>query len=544
MLQINQLKVKLNYSNKDIVSNIAHVLNIGLSEIKDFKIIKKSIDARKKPDVYYVLSVAVNVDNEDRVLRKLKTKDVFKYNPCIYNADISGTKKLDHPPVIVGAGPCGLFAAYELSLHGYNPVVIERGKSVDDRTNDVENFWKTGCLLPDSNVLFGEGGAGTFSDGKLNTLVKDKFGRNSHVLEVLVRFGAPEKILYENKPHIGTDVLAVVVKNMRDFIIDNGGTFLFNTKLTDIICDNDRVCKIEVNNNDYIECDALILCIGHSARDTFKMLFDKHFFMEQKDFAVGFRVEHKQDIINKALYGDSDEVLKYLPAGAYKLTYQCEKYNRGVYSFCMCPGGYVVNASSEDGRLCINGMSYSKRDGSNANSAIVMTVRNEDFKSDHPLAGIEFQRDIEHRAYLAGNGSIPYERFDEFKRDLGYEVSQNNADYRLNPSHKGNSVNCKVSSVLSHELNEAFVEAMEYFNKIIPGFNANDTIVSAVESRTSSPVRITRDEHFESINIKGVYPGGEGAGYAGGITSAAMDGIKIFEEIARRYKPIKEQLVN
>lgn len=535
MLLINQIKMRTDYSEQDLKNKISKILNIQPQEILEYKIIKKSVDARRKPDIYWVLSVAVMTNKEDRILKKNKSSDIGLYNPVFYKYECTGTELLNHRPIIVGAGPCGLFAAYELACNGYQPIVIERGEDVDARTEAVADFWKTGVLKPDSNVLFGEGGAGTFSDGKLNTLVKDKYGRNAHVLDVFVEFGAPESIKYDNKPHIGTDILVNVIKNIRNDIIKKGGEFLFNSKLTDIIVENDRVVGIEINNKKTIDCEVLLLCIGHSARDTFKMLFDNKIYLEQKDFAVGFRVEHKQNTINNALYTDDEGILKTLPPAAYKLAYQCEKYNRGVYSFCMCPGGYVVNASSEPEMLCINGMSYSKRDGENANSAIVMSVRSEDFGSTHPLAGIEYQRNIERKAFLAGKGKIPFEFYGEFKSDvLGCEIAKEES--KVFPTTRGDNVHAKVSDILSQELNEAFIEGMEHFNKIIPGFSSSKAIVSGIESRTSSPVRITRDDNFESLNVKGIFPGGEGAGYAGGITSAAMDGIKLFEEIGKRYK--------
>lgn len=538
MLLINQIKLLPTYSDTDLLKKICGTLKVSGEDIIDYRVLKQSIDARKKPDIFYVLSVSVSLKNEKAVLKR-NIKDVTIYNPVIYNPVISGEKELTNPPVIVGAGPCGLFAAYELAINGYKPIVIERGKTVDLRTEDVTKFWETGILKPDSNVLFGEGGAGTFSDGKLNTLVKDKLGRNGYVLDILVRFGAPERIKYENKPHIGTDILVDVVSNIRKYIIECGGTFLFETKLTDIKTENNHVVGIEVNKDTCIPCEALLLCIGHSARDTFKMLYDKGIYLEQKDFAVGFRVEHKQEMIDKALYTDSEEMLKLLPPAAYKLAYQSEKYNRGVYSFCMCPGGFVVNSSSEDGCLCINGMSYSRRDGENANSAIVMTVRRDDFGSDHPLAGIDYQRKIERNAYEAGSGRIPVMKYGDFKKSvIGLNVSE--TDQIVEPNNRGFSVFADITGILSNDLNNAFIEGMEHFSRVIPGFSNSDTIVSAVESRTSSPVRISRDEYFESVSLKGLYPGGEGAGYAGGITSAAMDGLKLFEEIARRYKPFNK----
>ncbi len=540
MLQINQIKLRPGYSEAELNKKISSILKVSPSEIKHISIIKQSIDARKKPDIFVVLSVLVDVIDESYVIKKSKSKDVFLYKPIKYSFEITGEKELENRPIIVGAGPCGLFAAYELALNGYKPIVLERGLDVDSRTNDVNKFWETGILDINSNVLFGEGGAGTFSDGKLNTLVKDKNGRNSHVLDIFVKYGAPIKITYEGKPHIGTDILVNVVKNMRNDIIRMGGEFRFNSKVTDIIISNNRVKGVIINDSDRLNSDVVILAIGHSARDTFEMLYSKNVFLEQKDFAIGFRVQHRQSMINRSLYTDDEEVLAKLSPAYYKLSYQSKEHNRGVYSFCMCPGGYVVNASSEEGMTCINGMSYSKRDGLNANSAIVMSVRNEDFLSNHPLAGIEYQRKIERKAYEIGQGKIPCEFYGSFKNDVlgsGTDTFIDEVD-SISPEVRGEYTFGKVSEILSRDLNETFIEGMEYFERIIPGFSKDNTIVSGVESRTSSPVRITRDECFESLSHKGLFPAGEGAGYAGGITSAAMDGIKIFEEIAKRYKPM------
>jgi len=429
-------------------------------------------------------------------------------------------------PVIVGTGPAGLFCGYLLAEHGYRPNLLERGADVEERTKEVESFWKGGSLNPESNVQFGEGGAGTFSDGKLNTLVKDKDGRNREVLRIFVENGAPEEILYESKPHIGTDILIQVVKNMREKILAWGGEVRFRTKftslsvegssLTDIFCDTKR-----------LPCRTLVLACGHSARDTFDMLYHAGMEMEAKSFAVGFRVEHPQKRINFSQYGMEEP--KGLPPAPYKLTAQTS-FGRSVYSFCMCPGGYVVNASSENGRLAVNGMSYSDRGSDNANSAIIVQVIPEDFGSDHPLAGIAFQRKLEERAWIAGNGNIPMECLDDFKTGtLTHQIE------KVKHCTKGSAVYADLRPILPEELNLAFLEGMEHFGKLLPGFDQDDTVLSGVESRTSSPVRIKRDEHLQS-NIRGIFPCGEGAGYAGGITSAAMDGMRIAEAVAERVQ--------
>ncbi len=543
MLLISQVKLKPGYSMMELEAKIASILKVLPEDIKSLSLEKESIDARKKPDVFMVLNVLCDVRHEDSVLKRIHSDQVKKYEPVEYKYSVTGTHELKNRPIIVGAGPAGLFAAYFLSMEGYKPLLIERGFDVDSRLKDVEEFWNTGVLKPGSNVLFGEGGAGTFSDGKLNTLIKDKFGRNRKVLEIFVKAGADPKILYENKPHIGTDILTKVVKNIRENIISMGGEVRFNAELTGIHEENGVLKYIEVNGIQKLPCDCLILAIGHSARDTFKMLHDSNVHMEAKDFAVGLRVEHRQDKINKALYSNDPEVLKKLPPASYKLAAKTEE-GRGVYSFCMCPGGFVVNSSSEKGYLCINGMSYSKRNGNNANSAIVVTVGKEDFGSDDVLAGVEFQRKLEKKAFETGNGFIPVEHYGNFKAEVRGEVNLSDSDidtlFSFSPETKGKYTFAKVSEILPSSINKAIIEGMEHFDKIIPGFADDYTLVCGVETRTSSPVRITRDDDFVSLNVKGMYPCGEGAGYAGGITSAAMDGMKVFEKIIAKYKPISE----
>ena len=384
-------------------------------------------------------------------------------------------------------------------------------------------------------MQFGEGGAGTFSDGKLNTVVKDKAGRNTHVLEVFVENGAPEKILYDAKPHIGTDILCDVVKNIRNKVIEAGGEVRFDTCVTDLVLDENKNIIAVKAGDEEIKCSAVVLAIGHSARDTFYMLKDRSVDMQPKPFAVGFRVEHPQSVINHSQYGIADP--KGLEAAPYKLTATTDS-GRGVYSFCMCPGGYVVNASSEQGRLAVNGMSYSGRDGKNANSAIIITVDPKDFGGNDVLSGVEFQR---------GLGKIPVEYYGDFKAAIKESSGQDAAPggqsgsaggrsfdgaEQFLPQMKGAYEFAEVHKILPDELNEAFVEGMERFGRMIRDYNNDAAIVSGVESRTSSPVRINRGEDGQSVNIKGLYPCGEGAGYAGGIMSAAMDGVRIAELVA------------
>ena len=531
MIRINQIKLPINHTDDDMKRVIRK--NLKLRDEKfEYKIVKKSIDARKD-EVKYIYSVDVKISGEQKILRRVNNKDVMLTDKKNYTVPEKGTKKMIHRPVVVGSGPAGLFCAYLLAREGYMPIVIERGEEVEKRTKTVNDFFETGILNTESNVQFGEGGAGTFSDGKLNTLVKDKFGRNDFVLETFVKFGADEKITYENKPHVGTDILEKIVKNMREECIKFGAQFLFSTKLYNIKYKDESLSSIEVINNGIIKevpCEVLVLAIGHSARDTFKMLFRKGIKMEAKSFAVGVRVEHNQEHINISQYGRFHE---QLPAASYRLATTLDN-NRNVYSFCMCPGGYVVNASSENEMTAVNGMSYSKRDGKNANTALIVSVNPEDFGSDSPLAGMEVQRRLERAAYKEGNGSIPVQRFEDFKNK---RVSSGFGE--VIPQTKGKNVMGDLNNVLPEYVCESLVTGIDYFSTKIKGYNSPDTVLSGVESRTSSPVRINRDEYFE-CNIKGIYPCGEGAGYAGGITSAAMDGIKVFEGIAKKYAALTD----
>ena len=388
MIRIRQLKINIEDNQEESLKNkITKLLHIKKEEIKDLKITKKSLDARKKDNLFYVYELDIKVNNEEQLLKKYSSNDIFLSPKEEYNFTPTGTNDLDNRIIIVGAGPAGLFCAYVLAENGYNPLIIERGEKVEDRVKTIEHFWETGILNNNSNVQFGEGGAGTFSDGKLNTLVKDKAFRGKKAFEVFVENGAPKEIMYENKPHIGTDILRTVIVNMRNKIISMGGEFLYNTKLTSINVDNNKLISIEINNNKIIPCNNLVLAIGHSARDTFEMLNNIGIKMEPKSFAVGIRIQHPQEVINTNQYGyDYD---KRLSPASYKLTYKASN-GRGVYSFCMCPGGYVVNASSEQEKLAINGMSYYKRDSKNANSAIVVTVTPDDFGKG-VLDGVNYQ---------------------------------------------------------------------------------------------------------------------------------------------------------
>lgn len=575
MILIQQLKLHIPHREDQIKKKAAQALGIKPEEILSMEIIRRSLDARKKPDLFYIYSVEVAVEKEHKILNaalknkkakeqfSLSTREVYCF-PKGANVSTDGMmhvalesencKSDRSSPVIVGAGPAGLFCAYYLSLAGLNPILLERGKPVEERTKDVEAFWETGVLNPSSNVQFGEGGAGTFSDGKLNTLVKDKDGRNRAVLETFIKFGAKKSIVYDAKPHIGTDELSKVVKRMREAILANGGTVRFESQVTDIRIRDNQVEGVVINDHEELSCRQLVLAIGHSARDTFEMLLRKGIPMEPKAFAVGFRVEHPQEMINQSQYGLSNtpenrELLKELGAAAYKVTAKTDS-GRGVYSFCMCPGGYVVNASSEPGRLAVNGMSYSGRDGKNANSAIIVSVEPSDYPGDGPLAGIAFQRSLEEKAYALGGGKIPVQRYGDYKKAVEKKRVETNADSvandsavvfsskdwgfmekELTPSVKGAYSWTDLSTLLPEECSKAFVQGMEQFGKQMKGFNNPASVLLGVESRTSSPVRIQRDEQL-MCSVKGIYPCGEGAGYAGGITSAAMDGLRVAEQIS------------
>lgn len=525
MVRINQIKLDIEAGRDELEKAILAKLKIGKEQLIDFSVVKRSIDARKG-DVKYVYCVEVNIENEKKVMSRLHNNDVQVSDRMKYSYSVTGTKELKKAPIVVGTGPAGLFCGYMLAKAGYKPILIERGQDVDNRVKAVEKFWNEGILNGNCNVQFGEGGAGTFSDGKLNTLVKDNYGRGREVLETFVKFGAPEEILYDNKPHIGTDKLVNVVKNMRKEIINLGGKFLFDTKMTDILLEDGKISAIQIDNAMWLDTEVLVLAIGHSARDTFNMIKDKGFDMTKKAFAIGVRVEHNQDMINTIMYGDKKNKL---PAAPYKLTYTTEK-GRAVYSFCMCPGGFVVNASSVPGQLVVNGMSNYDRGERNANSAIIVNVTPEDFgEEDDVLAGVHFQEKWEKKAYEACNGLVPVQLFGDFENN---KVSSNFGE--IEPNIKGEYSFANIRDILPEYVSEALIEGIHGFSKKIKDYDREDAVLSGIETRTSSPIRIVRDESFQS-NFKGIYPCGEGAGYAGGITSAAIDGIKVFEAIISEF---------
>lgn len=529
MIRITQVKLPVDHTEEALKIKAAKLLKLAPGAIRAVHIRKQSLDARKKPELFYSYTLDVETDREKDVVHRVKNPQIMLHEPSVYQFPEPGTEQMPHPPVIIGTGPAGLFCGLMLARAGYRPLLLERGACVEDRKKSVDNFWQTGVLNVRSNVQFGEGGAGTFSDGKLNTLVKDPARRNQLVLELLCEFGADPAILYQNKPHIGTDVLSGIVRNIRQEILRLGGEVRFECQVTDISVENGNICGVVTERGEQIPAEAVVLAIGHSARDTFEMLLRRGVPMSQKAFAVGLRIQHPQKLMNRSQYG-REEAGDIGPA-AYKVTYQT-KSKRGVYSFCMCPGGYVVNASSEPERLAVNGMSYHDRAGVNANSALIVTVTPEDFPDDSPLGGVAYQRRLEELAYRAAGGKIPVQLFEDFRKG---KVSQMLGE--VEPQMRGAWAFADLRQVMPEPLSAALIEGMEGFGRMIQGFDRPDAVLAGVESRTSSPVRIWREATMES-RIGGLYPCGEGAGYAGGITSAAMDGVKAAEAIAARFRPL------
>lgn len=524
MIRLNNIHIELDYSDDTIRAKAAKELRIDKNAIKSASIFRRSVDARKKDNIFFLCSIDVELNtNEDKVLKKCK--NAVKVTPYEYKIKKWNGKA---SPVVVGMGPAGMFAALILAQSGAKPIVIERGKDVDRRNEDVQNFWLTGKLNESSNVQFGEGGAGTFSDGKLNTGTKDI--RQRKVLDEFVSHGAPNEILYNAKPHIGTDRLKITIKNIREEIISLGGTVMFETRLIGFDIKDNKICGAVVERNgktEVIETDSIILAIGHSARDTFEMIYSKGLPIEAKSFSVGARIEHLREKIDRSQYGKFAGN-KSLGAASYKLSTHLRD-GRGVYTFCMCPGGKVVNSSSEENRLVTNGMSEFARDERNSNSALLVGISPQDFNSENPLAGMNFQRELEQNAYKLGgsNYNAPVQRVADFL--------ENKKSTRLGevmPSILPGFELSNLSSAFPEYITEAMRSGIREMGKKLKGFDDGDALLTGVETRSSSPIRILRNsETLESVLISGLFPCGEGAGYAGGIISAAVDGIKCAEKI-------------
>lgn len=522
MIIIRNIKMPLDTDFGDLKAVISKKFNINSRSVRLFK---KAVDARHKDAVCFNCAFLVETENDTAVLKRLKKYDADKYTEKQYIFP-TATKKSSRP-VVVGFGPCGMFAALSLSKAGLCPVVLERGRDVDRRMLDVESFFKTNELNEQSNIQFGEGGAGTFSDGKLNTGIKDP--RIAVVLKTFADHGAGEKILYDSKPHIGTDVLVNVVKSIRQEIIALGGEVLFGHKLTDITTKNGRVSGVKVECNEGVKdisCEHLILAIGHSARDTFEMLKSNNIEMQPKPFAVGARIEHLQSVVNRSQYGSFAEH-PALGAADYRLADHLAN-GRGVFTFCMCPGGEVVNASSEKGRIAVNGMSYNARNGKNANSAVLVGVETTDYFKADVLDGMYFQREIEEKAYTVGKG-LPV------SENLGSFLGNGTSNSSVTPTVKTGVTFGKIDDVLPRFVTDSLKEGIVLFDRKLKGFADPSAVLTAPETRSSSPVKIVRNEQGEG-SISGLFPCGEGAGYAGGITSAAVDGLKVVEKVIESLK--------
>ena len=525
MIRIRDIALPPEHNVSQLQFEAAQLLRLSASKIKGLRLVKRSVDARKKPDIKIIYTIDVMVDgNEEKLIRKSGCKKA-SVAPTSYYKPPKCDVKPEKRPVVVGFGPAGMFAALILARAGLRPIVLERGEDAATRTEKVERFFATGQLDPDSNVQFGEGGAGTFSDGKLNTGVNNP--RIGWILEQFVKFGARENILYDAKPHVGTDVLLTVVQNLRHTIIGLGGEVRFNSQVTGIRSENGRLTGLEMENGEVIECDKAIFAIGHSARDTFEMLDGMGFPMEPKPFAMGVRIEHHQTTIDASQYGRVDPVL---PPADYKLVKHLE--DGTVYTFCMCPGGYVVAAASEAGRVVTNGMSYADRDGENANAALLVTVNPQEFPYEGTLGGMRWQREIEEAAYNVSHSyRAPAQKVGDF---LAGKPSDGPGEVR--PTYRPGVTWCDLHDVLPEKITRSLAEALPLLDQNLAGFSGPDAVLTAPETRSSSPVRIIRGDNKQSLGLAGLYPAGEGAGYAGGIMSAAIDGIQCAEALIQALK--------
>ena len=530
MLRVTQIRLPVGHDPEELLKKTAAKLRLPVSALREFQIERRAVDARKKPQISYVYTVLVSAAGEEKMQERRLPSGVSVFHPVTYRFPFAAPDNLAVRPVIAGFGPAGMFCALMLAKHGFRPIVLERGDAVDERTKKVQGFWNGGQLDPESNVQFGEGGAGTFSDGKLFTGVHDPEGRNQEVMRIFVQAGAPESILYDAHAHLGTDQLSSIVRCLREQIVQLGGEVHFRAKADALLTENGIVRGVRTEDGSCYESTAVVLAIGHSARDTFRMLRENRIPMEPKAFAVGVRVQHDQEMITKAQYGENAP--PELGAAAYKL-HGRTKDGRPVYSFCMCPGGIIINASSEPGGLVVNGMSDQARDSGYANSAVVAAVRPEECASVFPgseeplFAGMRFQEKLERAAFEIAGGCIPVQCFGEYTGET-FHAGRN----RMLCSRGGWEF-ADVRHLLPEFAAGALEEGIRIFGRVIPDYDAREVLLAGLETRTSSPIRILRNASMESA-VRGLYPCGEGAGYAGGITSAAIDGLKTAEAVAVR----------
>lgn len=528
MIRITNIKLPLDHTEDQLQQEILSTLKISQNQLIDFTIFRRGFDARNNKNISLLYTLDVTTKNEVGLLKKHSKNQNVRATPDMsYKYVAQAPENLDERPVVVGFGPCGIFVGLVLAEMGYKPIILDRGKEVRERTKDTFGFWRTRTLNTESNVQFGEGGAGTFSDGKLWTQINDKKHYGRKVLKDFVDAGAPEEILYVSKPHIGTFKLVGMVEKMRAKIIELGGEIRFSSRVDDLHIENGQITGLTLSNDQQIKSKHIALATGHSARDTFEMLYKKGVYIEAKPFSIGFRIEHNQSAIDEVLFG-KNAGNPILGAADYKLVHHC-KNGRSVYSFCMCPGGTVVAATSEENRVVTNGMSQYSRNERNANSAIVVGIEPTDYPDDSPLAGVELQRQLESAAYHLGG-----ENYDAPAQLVGdYLENKSSAILgKVEPSYKPGVKLTDLTQILPDYCREAIQEAIPAFNKKIRGFALKDAMLTGVETRTSSPVSIKRGADYQSINTKGLYPAGEGAGYAGGIMSAAIDGIRIAEAMA------------